>query len=46
MHAQTPLMVFLFHPSAHEISTATKKTLEPIAAFAGKLNSFDLAANP
>src|SRR5213593_2326700 len=27
MHAQPPLMVFLFHPSAHEISTATKKLL-------------------
>jgi hypothetical protein len=30
-------MVFLFHPSTHEISTVTKKSLGPIAAFAGKL---------
>ena len=33
---------FLSHPSAHEISTATKKTFGPIAAFTGKLNRFDL----
>jgi hypothetical protein len=36
---------FLIPPPPHDISRATKKTLGPIAAFAGKLNSFDLAAN-
>src|SRR5438093_9971942 len=35
---------FLSHPFAHEVSTPTRKTLGPIAAFAGKLSSFDVAA--
>src|SRR2546428_11854059 len=35
---------FLSHPFAQEVSTPTRKTLGPIAAFAGKLSSFDVAA--